>query len=269
MRSHPPTSGLHHLSLQNLKQHMVWVEGGTMEMPEPATASGDVVGPIALHAYNICRYPVTQALWREVMAFPEKLQFSGADRPVEGVNWHDAVRFCNELSKICGLPLAYEIIELPRMALHAGGVGREQLRAIPHYASGGFRLPTWDEWLYAAMGGNGNLAQAYAGSEDGDEVGWFSGNSFGETQLVGQKLPNRLGLYEMSGNVWETVWNFEKYPDAFPNANSNSAGAQIGRFFAGSSWKQPTGWGSNVWDLGQLFPNDRNQSFGLRLAQSI
>ena len=151
---------------------LVEVEGGVFTM-------GDEVGdlwdpcrpphPVRLDSYYLGVTPVTQAQWRAVMG-DNPSHFRGDNRPVEMVNWNDAQRFIERFNARTG-----------------------QL----------FRLPTEAEWEYAARGGARSEGFRYAGSDRLDEVGWYGENSYCETKPVGLKLPNELGLHDMSGNVWE------------------------------------------------------------------
>lgn len=119
--------------------------------------------------FYICRYEVTQRLWVAVMG-DNPSQMQGDDLPVEEVNWNDCQRFITRLNELTGKT---------------------------------YRLPTEVEWEYACRGGKYSKGYAYSGSDDIDEVAWYAENSEGKTHPVGQKHPNELGLYDMSGNVWE------------------------------------------------------------------
>ena len=139
--------------------------------------------------FQMLSTPVTQKLYKAVMG-NNPSGFKGDDNPVEMVDWFDAVYFCNRLSELFGYPKAYEV--------EKGG------RIVQIDNSEGFRLPTNDEWVYAACGDDDFV---YAGSDNLDEVAWCKANSENQTHPVAQKKPNSFGLYDMCGNVWEWVWD--------------------------------------------------------------
>ena len=143
------------------------------------------------------------------------------DDPVVYVSWYDAIRYCNWLSAQDGLTPVYTI-------------NGNDVEA--NWNAHGYRLPTEAEWEYAARGGKEQRPFAYSGSDDLDEVGWYEANSENRTQAVGFKQPNSLGLYDMSGNVWEWCWDL--YGDYAPEAQTNPTGPSAGgrRVLRGGCW---------------------------------
>ena len=184
----------------NVQFEMVHVEGGTFRMGA-TKEQGDArnnerpVHPVTLSSYLIGKHEVTQALWEEVMGSNPSGNKQGGDYPVEYLSWDDCQEFIEKLND------------------------RTRMK---------FRLPTEAEWEYAARGGSRSKGYKYAGSNKLNEVGWYNGNSGGHTHPVGQKKPNELGLYDMSGNVlewcqdWDGAYSIE--------AQTNPAGPQSGRY---------------------------------------
>ena len=158
--------------------------------------------------FYIGRFPVTQDLYEEVMG-TNPSHFKGARRPVESVSWYDAVYFCNKLSEKFGYTPVYEVdgkTDVSRWGYEPNRNVRLYGNITQNTDADGFRLPTNDEWKYAARGGRNYI---FAGSDDLAEVGWYRGNSRGTTHPVGKKKPNDYGLYDMSGNVNE--WLVDSY----------------------------------------------------------
>ncbi|MDL2310154.1 formylglycine-generating enzyme family protein, partial [Parabacteroides sp. OttesenSCG-928-B22] len=150
----------------------------------------------------IGKYPVSQKEWRAVMG-DNPSSFKGDNLPVENVSWHDAQEFVQRLSTQTGKT---------------------------------YRLPTEAEWEFAARGGTKSAGYKYSGSNTLDPVAWYSANSENRTHPVGQKLPNELGIYDMSGNVWE--WCSDWYGNYNSNTQSNPKGPASGsdRVLRGGSW---------------------------------
>ena len=135
------------------------------------------------------------------------------DCPVMEVTWYGAAEYANWLSAESGLTKVYTI---------------NGTSVTANWSANGYRLPTEAEWEYAARGGNASKGYLYAGSDNADEVGWHSSNSGQSTHPVGGKAPNELGLYDMSGNVWEWCWDW--YGSYSSGSQSNPRGPASGSY---------------------------------------
>ena len=207
--------------------------------------------------FLIGQYAVTQALWDSVMG-SNPSHFKGATGPVEYVSWFEVVFFCNKLSEKEDLEPVYTIY---------GHV------VSCNWDAKGYRLPTEAEWEYAARGGE---YHKYSGSDNVDEVGWYTKNSGRRTRPVGHKKPNGFGLYDMSGNVWEWVWDwFEDYSiennsDSVENPTGKTTLVSWGnhRVFRGGDCTGP----ARYVRLSLRYnrdPTDRSRYLGFRLSRSV
>ena len=199
--------------------------------------------------FYVGKYPVTQKLWKAVMG-NNPSEFKGEDRPVENVTWFDCVAFCNKLSEMEGKETAYFIM---------GDT------VACFWDVDGYRLLSEAEWEYASRGGEYHL---YAGSNDIDEVAWHKDNADDETHPVGQKKPNGFGLYDMSGNVFEWVWDVIE--DYSTENQSDPTGPLIGyyRGVRGGSFTMPPRFLS-VSKRFKIYRTDRINYLGFRLARFL
>jgi formylglycine-generating enzyme required for sulfatase activity len=195
---------------------------------------------VTLPSFCMARFPVTQALYAALMDGDNPSSFKGEDRPVENVSWDEAQQFIQVLNK---------------------KTGRTQ-------AKWRYCLPSEAQWEYAARGDKGGFK--YAGSNKLKEVGWFDTNSHGETKPVGLKLPNILGLYDMSGNVWE--WCEDDWHNSYKDAPKNDGSAwadtpERGSFRVahGGSWYRDIQ-RCRVAYRDRWQPADRYDSIGFRLC---
>ena len=229
MKNH--TEFKNHIQFKNMPYEftMIAIEGNMDENAEPFDMGGESwdnaaskpVHKVRLSDFWLCEHLVTQAVWAYIMQntdLEKSSYFQGETRPVEQVSWNDI----HDLF----LPKLNKITERVRPE------GTE------------YRLPTEAEWEYAARGGKyaKTFSFEYSGSDKLDEVGWYDANSHGETKPVGLKAPNFLGLYDMSGNVWE--WCEDVYDSDFykkcdaQGVVKNPCNREEGtdRVFRGGSW---------------------------------
>ena len=240
---------------------MMDIEGGTylrgsLEQPYATT---ERVHETTVSPFRLSAYETTQALWREIMV-TNPARFRGDKLPVDSVSWIDAVRFCNVLSERDGLETAYEIR------------GND---AVWRREANGYRLPTEAEWEFAARGGvRGAISGEplrkvlYAGGSDADKVAWYDRNSAKTSHETGIKLANELGLFDMSGNVWEWCWDwYGDYPRTAvkdPEGAIKGAGQKVLR---GGAWFTPI----NLLRVTYRYwnaPTFKVNSVGFRLAQN-
>ena len=191
---------------------------------------------------EVCKYPVTQDMWMEVME-ENPSEFKGGRRPVENVSWWDALEYCNKLSEKYNLEPVYDLSKKDEGILKINQLGGET--EYPNIAdfrkTEGFRLPTVLEWEWFARGGevaiqDGTFNYEYSGSSNIDEVAWYKENSGRQTHDVGTKKPNQLGLYDCSGNVWEycyDTYTFGYIPEELAYIYDAS---QDDRYVRGGAW---------------------------------
>lgn len=215
----------------------VLVEGGTFTMGDTWGGGDSDERPTHkvtfTYDFYIGKYEVT---FDEYDAFcnatgKSKASDSGwgrGTRPVINVTWWDAIDYCNWLSEKEKLPKAYD--SDGNLLDKDGRITIDPSKVV------GYRLPTEAEWEYAAKGGNKSEGYKYSGSDNVSDVAWYSSNSGSKTQEVGKKAPNELGLYDMSGNVWE--WCSDWYGSYSSSAQTNPYNSTAGsyRVLRGGSW---------------------------------
>lgn len=206
---------------------MVLVAGGNFQMGNTSGSSNEKpVHMVTVDSFYMGTYEVTQDIYEQVMG-GNPSYWEGSRLPVEKVSWYDAVAFCNALSRLDGLQEVYTI--------NGEAVSCD-------WNKKGYRLPTEAEWEYAARGGNKSQEYMYAGSNTSSDVAWYAENSGIRTHGAGSKKPNELGLYDMSGNVWERCWDWYGPYSASTATNPKGLSSGSGRVIRGGSWNDGAGY---------------------------
>ncbi len=205
---------------------MIKVEGGTYKMgSNDGEYDEKPVHDETVATFQIGKTEVTQELWQAVMGTNPSYFKGEANLPVENVSWTDCNTFITKLNASTGK---------------------------------NFRLPTEAEWEYAARGGNKSQGYTYSGSKTIGDVAWYTGNSGLKTHPVAQKQPNELGIYDMSGNVWE--WTSDKY-----SSNYSSERTSSDRVTRGGGWNNSATY-SRVATRSNPSESNTFHTLGLRLA---
>ena len=228
------------VTAENSFMEMVYVKGGTFTMGCTGEQGGDCddnekpAHSVTVSSYYIGKYEVTQAQWREIMGSNPSDDMENI-WPVDSVSWNDIQVFIEKLNAKTGK---------------------------------NYRLPTEAEWEFAARGGKQSKGYQYAGSNRLDSVAWDFDNSGGQTHPVGSKSPNELGIYDMSGNVWE--WCSDWYGSYSSSSQTNPKGPQSGsdRVLRGGSLCNLAR-DCRVSDRDYGYPSYSNYYIGFRLVLSL
>lgn len=215
---------------------MIKLEGEIFKMGSnnrEAESDEKPVHSVTLSDYYIGETEVTQDLWEAVMG-SNPSGFKEPKNPVENVSWNDCQEFIKKLNELTGK---------------------------------NFRLPTEAEWEYAARGGNMSQGYKYSGSNIIEDVAWYGDNSSREPHPVGTKSPNELGIYDMSGNVWEwcSDWYGENYYSSSSQTNPTGPTSGSRRVVRGGSWINYAQF-CRVSYRSYYYPGDRDGCIGFRLA---
>lgn len=239
----------------------VFVQGGTFH---------NGTSNVTLSSFYIDKYEVTQASYQAVMGTNPSYFSGNPNRPVEQVSWFNAIEYCNRRSLQEGLTPCYSYSTYGTNPSNwpAGWntSSSNHTNVSCNWSANGYRLPTEMEWMYAAKGGNQSQGYTYSGSNTIGNVAWYSSNSSSRTWDVGLKDPNELGTFDMSGNVWEWVWDiFGGYPSGSQN---NPTGASSGylRVLRGGSWSND----ANVCTVSfrnSAYATDTDSGFGFRIVR--
>jgi formylglycine-generating enzyme required for sulfatase activity len=220
-----------------VKFEMVPVEGGTFNMgSNNDTEMEKPVHSVTLGSYQIGKYEVTQQQWADIMGKNPAKYSECPQCPVESISWNDILDFLQKLNSLSGKK---------------------------------YRLPTEAEWEFAARGGKKSIGYTYSGSNKAEEVAWLGLNSTSKTHPVGEKKQNELGIYDMSGNLYE--WCSDFYDETYYSRSpaNNPVGAAKGSFkiLRGGCWISPAS-SCDVTSRRRELPNPINDMHGFRLGLS-
>jgi formylglycine-generating enzyme required for sulfatase activity len=271
-----------------LELTMVSVPGGTFQR-QATPGNNDTVG-----AFKISKYEITRAQFQAVMGVdPSDEDYStGTTDPVQRANWYHAIAFCNKKSIEEGLTPVYSVTvsgtpinwisltydEIPTAS------NDDWNHVTANWSANGYRLPTEMEWMWAAMGApadgqNGGTnttgyKKVYAGSTEGtastriEDYAWCFENTWYTTMPVGRKLPNELGLHDMTGNVQEWCWDwYADYPPGAHPVNYRGPDSGTMRVLHGSSWYYYS-YMYDIADRHNADPGVPSDHYGFRVARN-
>ncbi len=232
---------------------MVYVQGGSFTMGSTNEPDEQPPHRVRISPFRMAVNEVTQADWRRVMgSVPSKKQQDNL--PVYSITWYDAIEYCNALSRMEGLQPCYSIYGDDTMW---------------DRNANGYRLPTEAEWEFAAGGGVNQSGYRYSGSDDINTVGWHGANSGKRSHPVRSLAPNALGLYDMTGNVWEWCWDWYDAGAYYAAASSDPVYDSFtgNRVVRGGCWVDYTH-KSTITRRSNLAPSQKGGYIGFRVCRN-
>jgi len=227
--------------IEDMIGYMIIVQGGSFQMgSNDGEDDENPVHEVTVSPFMIGKYPVTQKEWQDVMG-SNPSNWKDNDLPVESISWYDAIVYCNKRSIMEGLTPCYSI---------SGNTDPNRWGTVPtsdnsiwdavscDWSANGYRLPTEAEWEYAARGGNKSKGYKYSGSNELGSVAWYGDNSGSKTHSVGGKQANELGIYDMTGNIWEWCWDWydSGYYSKSESRDPRGSGSGSYRLLRGGAW---------------------------------
>ena len=221
---------------RSFEPELVFVEGGAFQMGSNSGEEDEKpIHSVTLSSFYIGRYEVTQAQWKAVMG-NNPSNFGGCDDcPVENVSWIDVQQYIAKLNS---------------------------------QTDKNYRLPTEAEWEFSARGRKSSKGYTYSGSNDLNAVAWNTDNSGSKTHTVGGKQANELGVYDMSGNVWEWCSDWYGTYNSYSETNPTGASSDQYRVLRGGGWNFYAS-GCRTTNRFGYFPHNRDINYGFRLVLPI
>jgi formylglycine-generating enzyme required for sulfatase activity len=256
----------------------VTAQDGTTTIPESfILVTGGIfnngTSDVTISSFYLDKYELTQAGYQSVMGTnPASGNGLGENYPVYYVCWFNAIEYCNRRSMQDALTPCYSYSTYGTNPDNWPGgwysSSTNHTNVNCNWTANGYRLPTEMEWMFAAKGGNQSHGYTYSGSNDINAVAWYSGNAGSTTHTVGSKTANELGIYDMSGNVWEWTWDiYASYPTG-DQTNPTGAASGSDRMRRGGGW-------SNSADLCNVYvrhnggATDSGDNIGFRICRSM
>ncbi|MDD2331572.1 MAG: SUMF1/EgtB/PvdO family nonheme iron enzyme [Candidatus Cloacimonetes bacterium] len=262
----------------DVPSNFVFVPGGVFSMGD--TQGGGLSNELPVHSVSLSsfymgKYEVTQSEWQAVMGSnPASPGYGiGDNYPVNQVSWYNILVYCNLRSLSEGLTPVYMISGSTNPATWGAVLTASNTTwnaALCNWNANGYRLPTEAEWEYAARGATSNPDFLYSGGNDINPLAWYSGNNSPDgAKPIGTKAPNGLGLFDMSGNVWEWCWDwyFASYYDSSPSGNPTGPASGSNRVARGGYWGSSASFCRVARRSGNI-PNSSNYFTGFRLCRS-
>lgn len=250
----------------DIPKNMVVVKGSSFDMGGKGEIDEIFIHKVNIRSFFMSKYEITQKEYKSIMK-ENPSKFKGENLPVENVSWFDAIKFCNKKSISENLPIAYD--EKTGQMLDSEGNITNNIKEVI-----GYRLPTEAEWEYASRGGKLSKKYIYSGSNSIDDISWYGYEiSNKTTHEVGKKKSNELGIFDMSGNVSE--WVYDTYlPDAYKKIETDTNPylfldkKDSYKVYRGGSWDYIEKY-HKVFTRGGYLPEYKNDNIGFRIVKNI
>jgi formylglycine-generating enzyme required for sulfatase activity len=249
-----------------IETDLIQVKGGTFKMGSKTSDTSAELDEqkehsVTLNTFEISKFEVTVWEWKQFikankMKMPIKPSWGWQDNyPINGITWNEAIAYCNWLSTKEKLQPCYS---------------KKGPNFVCNFKANGYRLPTEAEWEFAAKGGTNSKGFRYSGSDKLEDVAWHKVNSNGQPHTVGTKLPNELGIYDMSGNVWEWCWDWYNKDFYKLEKVDNPKGPEMGerRTVRGGSWDSKSNYVRPANRISTI-PSKTHEFYGFRIARTI